>query len=160
MLTTPEPINSTHSLQLFDCGNTHLNQWLKTKACKNEKGGASRTYVVCDHKRVVAYYALATGAIDHDRAPNKMSRNMPNPIPIMVLGRLGVDLNYQHKGIGKGLLKDAILRTLQVSYIVGVKALLVHAISKEAKAFYTQNGFIESPIDPMTLFVSIKSIEL
>jgi GNAT superfamily N-acetyltransferase len=103
----------------------------------------------------VGYYCLATGAIAREQAPKPMGRNMPDPIPVIVLGRIAVDLAYQSKGIGSGLLKDAILRSLQVSEIVGVKAILVHALSEEAKRYDPARSFLVSPIHPMTLCLPI-----
>ncbi|MCH9689783.1 MAG: GNAT family N-acetyltransferase, partial [Gammaproteobacteria bacterium] len=136
-----------------------LDHWLKQCAIKNETEGASRTFVVHDNQRVVGYYALATGSVAAHEAPGKIKRNMPNPIPVMVLGRLAVDLAWQKHGIGKGLLKDAVLRTIKVSHSAGIRALLIHAISEPAKHFYKRYGFIESPIDPMTLMMTMRDIK-
>ena len=123
---------------------------------KNEVIGASRTFVVCHDGHVIGYYALATGSVEHRDAPKKIRRNMPDPIPVMVLGRLAVDQQWQHAGLGRGLLKDALLRSVSVSQHAGVKALLVHALSEDAKTFYENNGFLESPLDPMTLAISLR----
>ena len=155
-ITAPEPITESHHTELFACGIPVLDEWLRRHALKNEVSGASRTFVVCQDERVVGYYALATGSIEHRDAPGKIRRNMPNPIPVMVLGRLAVDVQSQHAGLGRGLLKDAVLRSLSVSQHAGVRALLVHALSDDAKRFYVHNGFLESPIDPMTLVLSLK----
>jgi GNAT superfamily N-acetyltransferase len=106
---------------------------------------------------VIGYYALATGSVEHRDAPKKLRRNMPDPIPVMVLGRLAVDQQWQQAGLGRSLLKDAVLRTLSVSQQVGVKALLVHALSEDARTFYAHNGFLESPLDPMTLVISLRA---
>lgn len=152
-LSAPVPLTAAHDLASFDCGEPSLDDWLKRRALRNETSGASRTYVVCGppDNTVVAYYCLATGAIARSAAPKAMQRNMPDPIPVMVMGRLATDRRYQGQGIGKALLRDAILRVLQVSNVAGVTALLVHAISADAKGFYLANGFVESPIEPMTL---------
>jgi GNAT superfamily N-acetyltransferase len=150
-LTAPVPLAATHDVESFSCGVHSLDNWLKRHAHKNEASGASRSYVVCIGNTVVGYYCLAAGAIDRDEAPKPLQRNMPDPIPVMVLGRLAVDRSYQDQGIGSALLRDAVLRVLQVAEIAGVKAILVHAISEEAKAYYLSKGFIESPIEPMTL---------
>jgi GNAT superfamily N-acetyltransferase len=155
-ITAPEPITASHLTDSFACGIPVLDEWLKRRALKNEVSGASRTFVVCQDRQVIGYYALATGSIEHCDAPGKIRRNMPNPIPVMVLGRLAVDVQSQHAGLGRGLLKDAVLRSLSVSQHAGVRALLVHALSDDAKRFYVHNGFIESPIDPMTLVLSLK----
>ncbi|MCA6509432.1 MAG: GNAT family N-acetyltransferase [Pseudanabaena sp. M109S1SP2A07QC] len=154
-INPPEKINPSHQVDQFDCGNIQLNNWLKHRAFKNEIQGASRTYVVTVENVVVAYYCLANGAIAQTISTGKVKRNMPDPIPVMIIGRLAVDQNWQAKGIGKALLRDAILRTLQASEIAGIRAVLVEAISEEAKQFYEKCGFTVSPIAPMTLIITI-----
>ena len=158
-LSAPEPLLPSHDIEPFDCGEAVLNDWLKKRALKNENSGASRTFVVCQNNQVVGYYVLATGSVMHKQAPSKVSRNMPEPIPVMVLGRLAVSKNIQSTGIGRGLLRDAILRTLGVAKQAGIKALLVHALSDTAHKFYTQCGFIESPLDSMVLMITLKDAE-
>jgi GNAT superfamily N-acetyltransferase len=156
-LTAPVPLSPTHNLEPFDCGDTSLNEWLKARALKSQGNDSARTYVVCIGDTVVGYYCLAAGAIAREQAPKGVGRNMPDPIPVIILGRFAVDLSYQSKGIGSGLLKDAILRTLHVSEVVGVKAILVHAISEEAKSYYLARSFLVSPIHPMTLCLPIST---
>lgn len=158
-ITRTETITSDHDLALFDCGHKTLNEWLQKRALKNQDLNASNTYVICDNKRVVGFYAIATGSIERLIAPGAVTRNMPNPIPVMVLGRLAIDQSYQGQKLGVALLKDAMLRTLKVSQIVGVKAMLVHAISEEAKRFYMHFGFQKSPVNSMTLLLTIKKIK-
>ncbi|NOZ37147.1 MAG: GNAT family N-acetyltransferase [Gammaproteobacteria bacterium] len=158
-LSAPVLLSSTRAINAFDCGEPVLNDWLTKRALKNEDSGASRTFVVCKRNQVMAYYVLATGSVMRKEAPSKIRRNMPEPIPVMVLGRLAVDKNMQSSGIGRGLLRDAILRTLGVSKQAGIKALLVHALSGTARKFYLQCGFIESPLDPMVLMISLKDAE-
>lgn len=155
-LRPPERINSAHQLEDFDSGNSQLDDWLKRRALKNEAEGASRTYVLCEGERVVAYYCLANGAVAQAEATGRIRRNMPDPIPVMVIGRLAVDQQWQGKGIGRALLRDAILRTLQAAEIAGIRAILVHAISEEAKQFYEKYGFAASLIDPMTLMIRVQ----
>jgi predicted N-acetyltransferase YhbS len=155
-ITAPEPITASHLIEAFACGIPVLDDWLKRRALKNEVSGASRTFVVCHDGQVVGYYALATGSVEHRDAPGKLRRNMPDPIPMIVLGRLAVDQRWQSAGIGRGLLKDAVLRSVSVSQHAGVKALLVHVLSEDAKTFYMRNGFLESPLDPMTLIISLQ----
>jgi GNAT superfamily N-acetyltransferase len=154
-IQAPEPLNTNHQLADFDCGNTELNEWLKKRALKNENSGASRTYVVTLGDKVVAYYCLANGSVINTTAPGKIRRNMPDPIPVMIIGRLAVDINWQGKGSGYALVRDAVLRTLQAAKIAGIRAILVHAISEQAKQFYEKCGFIPSPIDPMILMIAI-----
>lgn len=157
-LHPPEKLTNNHNIEDFCSGVEVLDDWLKKRALQNEGTDASRTYVVCVGNTVVGYYALAVGSVSHKDAISKVRRNMPNPIPVMVLGRLAIDKNWQRKGIGKALLRNAVERTLQASEIAGIKAILVHAISEEAKIFYEQYGFKPSPVDPMTLMVTIKEI--
>ena len=118
-----------------------LDQWLRQRGRRNERNGSSRTYVTCVETRVIAYYCLAAGSIASTMVPGNVRKNTPDPVPIMVLGRLAVDLRWQRKGIGRALLRDAILRTVQVAEIAGVKALLVHALTETASAFYEGHGF-------------------
>ena len=158
-LSAPEPLLATHDTESFDCGEPVLNDWLKKRALKNENSGASRTFVVCQDNHVVGYYVLATGSVMHKEAPSKVRRNMPEPVPVMVLGRLAVSKQMQSAGVGRGLLRDAILRTLGVSKQAGIKALLVHALSDAAHKFYRQCGFIESPLDSMVLMITLKDAE-
>lgn len=154
-LRAPEHITRAHDLASFDCGEPDLNAWLREKALKNEEGG-SRTYVVCAGQKVVGFYCLASGAILRREAIGKVSRNMPEPVPVMVIGRMAVDHAWKKRGIGRGMLKDAILRTLQAAEIVGIRAILVHAKSATAKTFYQEKGgFSPSPVDSMTLMITV-----
>lgn len=157
-LTVPAPINMAHITDNFDCGVSSLDQWLRRQALKNEASVASRTFVVCFGKEVVGYYALATGSVVRQEAPGKIKCKMPEPIPVMVLGRLAVDRHWQGSGLGSSLLRDALFRTFNVSKQAGVRALLVHALSEDAKAFYLRYGFLESPIDPMTLMLNLQDV--
>jgi GNAT superfamily N-acetyltransferase len=156
--SAPAPLTAAHHVADFECGEATLDQWLKTRALRNEGRGASRTYVVCADHQVVAFYCLATGSVTSELAPGRIRRNMPDPIPVMVLGRLAVDLAWQRHSLGKALLRDAILRTIQVSEIVGVKALLVHALSDPVVRFYEANGFYPSPTNPRTLFLPLSEV--
>lgn len=151
----PEKLTSDHDLSRFQCGEPALDDWLRRRALQNEESGASRTYVVCMRQRVLGYYALAVGAVAHTDAPGRVRRNMPDPVPVMVIGRLAVDQTGQGQALGPALLRDASLRTLQAAEIAGIRAILVHAISERAKRFYEKWGFISSPIDPMTLMITV-----
>jgi GNAT superfamily N-acetyltransferase len=130
---------------------------LKRRAHANQVSGASRTYVVTSSNRVAGYYCLASGALALNSAPASLRRNMPDPIPVAILGRLAVDRAWQGQGLGVALLQDAVNRTGQAANILGIRGLLVHALSIEAKAFYEHHGFIASPTQPMTLILSLKS---
>ena len=154
-LTAPEKLRVDHDLSQFECGEPSLDDWLQRRALRNEESGASRTYVVCAGQRVVGYYALAVGAVAHAEAPGRGRRNMPDPVPVMIIGRLAVHKDYQGRKIGPALLRDAVLRTLQAADIAGVRAILVHAISERARQFYEDCGFIASPMDPLTLMITV-----
>ncbi len=157
----PELLNIHHHINTFDCGEPSLNQWLKRHALRNQMKKASRCFVVCskDTQTVKAYYTLSAGAIAQQISTKPMRRNMPDPLPVLLLGRLAVDLHAQSQGIGTALLKDALLRALSISNDAGVFALLVHALSSEAKAFYLSHGFVASPIQPMTLMLTLKTAQ-
>ena len=161
LMQPPEPISAAHDLTGFDSGEPSLDDWLRRRALRNEAGGGARTYVVCtaSRRRVVAYYCLAAGAVAHAGASGRVRRNMPDPIPVMVIGRLAVDRAFHGRGIGRGLLRDAILRTSQAARIVGIRAILVHALSDEARQFYERSGFRASPIDLMMLMISVAEAE-
>lgn len=158
-VSPPDRLRADHELGEFNCGVDVLDDWLKRRARANEATGASRTYVVSVGVRVVGYYALANGAVAQAEATGRTRRNMPDPVPVMVLGRLAVDRSYHGRGIGEGLLRDAVLRTMQAAEIAGIRALLVHAISPEAKRFYERHGFAVSPLDPMTLMIPVADAE-
>ncbi|HEY8055064.1 MAG TPA: GNAT family N-acetyltransferase [Terriglobales bacterium] len=149
----PERITAGHDLEEFDCGESSLNQWLRSRALANEDSGASRTYVTSSGKRVVGYYSLATGAVARDLGTGRVRRNAPDPVPVIVLARLAVDRRFQHRGIGKDLLRDAVLRSLQAAEIASVRAILVHTLSPAAKAFYQGFGFMPSPTDDGMLMI-------
>lgn len=154
----PQPLAQIHDLTAFDCGEPLLNDWLKRRAFANQVTGASRTFVIAgERNQVLAYYALAAGAVAHADAVGSVRRNMPDPIPVMVLGRLAVDRSCQGRKLGTALLKDAFLRTVSVSENVGIRALLVHAINEQAKQFYLDRGFQASPANPHTLMLKLTS---
>ena len=156
LTTEPERLSPEHALQTFRSGEGALDDWLKRRALHNEREGASRTYVVCAEGRVVGYYSLATGAVTGAAVPGRVRRNMPEPIPVMVLGRLAVDLAWQGRKVGRSLLSDAIRRTLSAADVAGIRALLVHALSPDAKRFYERYGFQECPEQPMTLVLMLR----
>ena len=156
-LSAPSPLGDQHRLDDFQCTAPELTRWLLERARPNQASGASRCFVVCDGQQdVVGYYALAAGAVSHAHAPGRIRRNMPEPIPVIVLGRLAVHVDRVGQGIGQGLLKDAVRRTLQASEQVGARALLCHATDDVAKAFYLQHGFIESPIHGLTVLLPLR----
>lgn len=157
----PRPLEKDDNLAAFDCGKPPLDEFLKQRALKNE-GKASRTYVLDaqtgeDAGRVVAYYTLAAGAISHDDAPGWAKRNMPDPLPAIVLGRLAVDRKHQGKSIGAHLLREAIQRSLEASTQIGARVLIVHAIDDESISFYVAFGFRRFPTDSRTLFLPMET---
>jgi len=157
MLSAPSPLADEHILDQFDSGSPSLDEWLRRRARANNVSGASRTYVVAEDRQVVGYYCLSSGAIDLAAAPGPVRRNMPDPIPMAILGRLAVDKDWQGRGLGVALLQDAVVRTAQAAAILGIRGILVHAISDEAKNFYERYGFTASLAHPMTLILSLKS---
>ena len=160
-LRKPEPLAATHRLEDFQCGEAELDDWLKRRALANQVSGASRTFVVIDPEgRVCAYYALAAGAVSHQLATTRVRRNMPDPLPVMVLARLAVCLSMQGQHLGAALLQDAENRTLAVAQNAGVRALLVHALHERAKQFYEHYGFQPSPVHPMTPMLRLRGIEV
>jgi GNAT superfamily N-acetyltransferase len=154
-LPAPVPLAPDHELDDFHSGVQPLDDWLKRRARANEAGGGSRTFVLCAGRQVVGYYSLAAGSLLPDAATGRIRRNMPNPVPVILLGRLAIDRAWQGKGLGGDLLRDAVLRTMSAGDVVGVRAMLVHAISTEAKTFYEQHGFHPSPVDPLMLMITL-----
>jgi len=151
----PEKLRPDHDLSSFDSGVPVLDDWLQRRALPNQESGASRTYVIPAGEHIAGYYALAAGAVAQAAATGRIRRNMPDPVPVMVVGRLAVDTRYQGRGLGTALLRDAVLRTSQAADIAGIRALLVHAISEDAKRFYERCGLRPSPLDPMTLMITM-----
>ena len=158
-VAAPVLLDATHDLTAFDCGEQTLNEWLQRRARSNAANGASHTYVACDNGAVAGYYALAAGAVDVATAPGRFKRNMPDPIPVVVLGRLAAANSHKGKGLGRALFRDAGLRVLQAAGIIGVRGVLVDAISDDAKAFYLALGMSVSPLDPMTLMVTLQDLK-
>lgn len=155
-LTPPQPLAAEHTTAGFASGEAELDGWLQRRALANLMSGASRTFVVLDGLgQVRGYYALAAGAVSHRLATGAVRRNMPEPVPALVLGRLAVDAQAQGQGLGAALLQDALHRALAVAQHAGVRALLVHALHERARNFYLRYGFAPSPIDPMTLMLRL-----
>lgn len=160
MIRAPEPLGPDHDTQTFDCGDPGLNDWLRKRAKKAENAGSARAYVVCSSdNRVIGYCTLAAGAINRENAPGRVKRNMPDPVPVILLGRLAVDNNFKSQGIGSGLLKDALQRAVSAAETIGARAVLVHALNESARTFYQKHGFYESPTNELTLMVTISEIE-
>lgn len=158
-ISAPEPLNETHDTAAFASGVESLDAWLKRRALKNQVNGASRTFVACEGRRVVAYYALASSAVMTDEAPGRFRRNMPDPIPVVVLARLAVDRSWRGKGLGRALIRDAGLRVIGAAQTIGIRGVIVQALSAEARAFYERVGFDPSPLDPMTLMITLADLK-
>lgn len=157
-LSRPEPLSDAHELAEFSSGVASLDDWLRRRARANQISGASRTYVVAEGDKVLGYYALASGGIAVTHSVGRIRRDMPDPIPVVVLGRLAVDRSRQGRGLGRALFRDCALRVAHAADTIGIRGIVVHAISEEAKAFYTAVGFDPSPVDPMTLMVTLGDV--
>lgn len=156
-VTQPEPLSSSHQLAKFVSGEAVLDEWLKHRGLKNQALGAARTFVICkkETKCVVGYYSLATGSVNHIEATGNIRRNMPDSIPVIILARLAVDLSFHGKGLGADLLHDAVLRCYRVSENIGVRAIMVHALTDKARRFYLHHGFKASQTQERTLFLRL-----
>ncbi|TPN83585.1 GNAT family N-acetyltransferase [Mesorhizobium sp. CU2] len=157
-LQPPVPLDRSHDPSSFSSGVPVLDDWLKRRALANQDSGATRTFVVCRDARIVAYYALASGSVTASETPGRFRRNMPDPIPVAILARLAIDASYQRLGLGRALVQDAARRVMNAAQSLGIRGILVHAISDEARAFYTALGFGPSPLNPMTLMVSLTDL--
>ena len=154
----PELLAAHHDLEGFDCGDEALNEWLHSRAPRNQREGSSRTWVVADGARVVAFYASSTAVVARTEATRRAARNQPDPVPAVLLGRLAVDRGHQGKGLAAALLKHFLLKALEVASLTGVRLVLVHAKDGRAADFYRHFGFEPSPIDDLTLMLLINDI--
>ena len=155
-LSPPEPLAEHHELDSFTSGETALDDWLRRRARANQFSGASRTYVVCEGKRVAGYYALASGAIS--QVPGRFRRNMPDPIPVVLLARLAADRTHRGRGLGRALFRDAARRVAQAADTIGIRGIVVHAISEDARRFYLALGFDPCRAEAMTLVTTVQDL--
>ena len=156
MLLAPQALGQDHVLHAFNSGQPLLDDWLKRRAPSNHANGASRTFVLATEQlEVVGFYCLSAGGIAVGEAPGSISRNIPDPIPVALLGRLAIDLRYQGQGLGQALLRDTIAHVRMASEHIGIRGILVHAIDEAATRFYAHRGFIASRKSPMTLLLSV-----
>ena len=154
-----EKLQPHHAVEAFDCGQEALNRFLQKHAMQNQHSGGAQTYVGLADDAVIGYYALAVGLVEQEQAPERVKKGLAkHSIPIMLLARLAVDLHWQKRGVCAGLLKDAMLRTLQAADIAGIRALVVHAKDEPARTFYQRFDFLPSPTDPLHLFVLLKDV--
>ncbi len=152
----PEPLTQAHQVDTFENPHASLVDWLRRRALGNEASRASRTFVVCHERTVAGYYALAAGAIEPEGVQGGLRRNMPRPVPAIVLGRLAVDTRYQGRGLGTDLLRDAVMRSLVASREIGARVLICHAIDGAARGFYLARGFNPSPLGERTVLLDLK----
>jgi GNAT superfamily N-acetyltransferase len=155
-LQAPSRLSEQHRFEDFSSGEVVLDTWLKTQALPNQAAGVSRTYVAVEGGQVAGYYCLSSAAISLNEAPRAMRHGMPDPLPMILMGRLAVDQRYKGQGLGTALLKDAVLRAQSALEIIGVRGLLVHALHDQAKGFYLYHGFRETPGNPLTLVLPFK----
>jgi predicted N-acetyltransferase YhbS len=156
-LCNPEPLGTQHQLNAFECGKPTLNGWLLRHARQAQSSGSAKAFVVANENRVAGYFSLTVGQIDTLDAPERIRKGMGQyPIPVVILARLAVDLTYQGRGIGIGLLQDAIRRTLLIAEQAGIRAMLTHPIDDEAARFYTRFGFMASPSREQQLLLLLK----
>ena len=154
-----EKLQRGHAVDGFDCGREALNRFLVRYALQNQQAGASQTYLALADEAVVGCYTLVVGQVEYSAAPERLTKGLArHPVPIMLLARLVIATSWQRKGLGSGLLKDAVLRTLQAAGIAGIRAFAVHAKDDEARTFYEHFGFTPLPSDPYHLFRLLKDI--
>ena len=154
-----EKLRREHPIDAFDCGQPDLNRWLVRHALQNQGASAAQTYVGLVDGAVVGFYSLAVGQVEYADAPERLQKGLArHPVPIMLLARLAVHHDWQGKGIGRALLRDAVLRTLQAADIAGIRSLAVHAKDERSRQYYEQFDFVPSPTDPLHLFVLLKDI--
>ena len=156
-LIPPEALNAGHCVSSFDCGKPVLNDWLVRHARQAQAGGSAKTFVVVDRDRIAGYFSLAVGQVDTLEAPERIRKGMGQyPIPVVLLARLAVSLHHQGRGIGRGLLQDAIRRTFAMAEHAGIRALLAHPIDEDATRFYLRFGFVASPLCERQLLLLLK----
>jgi GNAT superfamily N-acetyltransferase len=154
-----EKLRRDHEVETFNCGEDTLNRFLQRFALQNQQSGASKTYIARVGVKIVGYYSLSVGQVVYEDAPSRLAKGLARyPIPIMLLARLAVDVSWQGKGIGSGLLKDAMIRTLNAADIAGIRAIAVHAKNERARQFYEHFDFVPSPSDPLHLFILLKDV--
>jgi predicted N-acetyltransferase YhbS len=157
-LSAPALLAEHHEVTAFNSGEDSLDRWLKKRARANQVEGASRTFVACEGNRVIGFYALSSGAMTAGSVPGRFRRNMPDPIPVVLLGRLAADSAWQDKGVGRSLFRDAAMRVSQAADTIGIRGIVVHALSESARSFYLKLGFTECPHEPMILVVTLKDL--
>ena len=159
-ISAPQALNVDHDISQFDSGVSDLDDWLRGVARLNELTGGSRTYVICEGNRVIGFYSLATSSVEKERLPSRVERNMPEPVPVVLLGQLAVDVNYRGLGFGQHLMIDAGERVIETARLVGVRAVVVQALQETARQFYMRFGFRQfSSQEPFTLVLPVKKLQ-
>lgn len=154
-----EKLRRDHAVDGFDCGSEPLNRFLVRHALQSQQGDGAQTYLALDGAKVLGFYSLVVGEVAYEGAAERLTKGMPrHPVPVMVLARLAIASSSQGRGLGQGLLKDAMLRTLQAAEIAGIRAMIVHAKDDAARRFYERFDFIPSPTDPYHLFLLLKDV--
>ena len=159
-ISAPALLGEHHQLDEFNSGEASLDEWLKKRARANLASGASRVFVTCEENRVVGYYSLSSSSVSLEFVPGRFRRNMPDPIPVVLLGRLAIDQQWQRQGLGRSLFRDAVMRVSNAAEAIGVRGIVVHAISDDARKFYLALGFTECPHQPMILVVTLQDIRV
>jgi GNAT superfamily N-acetyltransferase len=154
----PEPLNPDHVVPGFSCGKPELDEWLRKRALANQMSGGSKTHVVIEDGRVIGFYVLTSGAVARDTVGGRTRRNMPDPIPAVILARMAVDEKHRGNGLGSALLQSAIETTLAAARTIGISCLLVHAKDEEARSFYLHFDFEPSPTDPLHLILRLADV--
>lgn len=158
-LHAPELLTEHHAIGDFECGIASLNDWLQHRSLMDQVSGASRTFVMRDGDVVIGYYALAAGSVGSSEAAGRFRHNMPDPVPVVIIGRLAVSHNHQGRGLGRALLRDAAKRVIAAGDQIGIRGLVVQAMNADAKAFYLAFGFLPSPTHDMTLMISLSDLK-
>jgi len=154
-----DKLHRRHAVDSFDCGRAALNRYLRQHALNNQNARAAQTYIALSGEKVIGYYTLVVGEVAHETAAERLRKGLARyPIPVMVLARLAISLDWQGKGLGSSMLRDAILRTLAAAEIAGIRAIVVHAKDETARRFYTRHGFEPSPTDPLHLYALLKDL--
>ncbi len=160
-ISAPEPLSDRHEVSRFRSGVPNLDAWLQGKARLNEAKGGARTYVACDGRRVAGFYSLAASAVERQRVSSRVGRNMPQPVPVILLGQLAVDRDYQGRGLGSDLLIDAAKRALVAADVIGARAIIVQALDERAKSFYERFGVRQfSDREPLMLVLRVSALRV
>jgi GNAT superfamily N-acetyltransferase len=159
IFTPVRKLEASDPVDTFDCGQSDLNRYLRRHAWNNQKANSAQTYIACVGAAIAGYYSLSAAGVEHDEAPARVIKGLArHAVPVMLLARLAVGREFQGRGLGSALLKDALLRTLQAADIAGIRAVIVHAKNEATRLWYLNFGFEIGPVNPMHLFLLLKDI--